>query len=386
MWSSLLFKRLISVFRRLPYWQMCVALLLSVVLHVYVLDKMYFYEPKAEFVVQQPLAANLVVIQPAQVMEQAVKRTPEPANREVVEPKLLPKKLTFKPVPVREIDAVPAAQVERPAEMLSVEASAQVVETAAQPLEATDAEPVVTEPVATQLLEAEAAELHVNHDTYEYVETTFGVYTDKELAAGTGPVGEANMVYEERLGGAQYHIKSTVHAKGLAAMFIPDLVQTSDGIIAERGLQPTHYLYQFGDKANKTFQADFDWSSNQIHLHSAKGDQTLPLALGTQDLLSFMYQFMFMQPLQNMQLTITNGKKIGEYQYSFEGEEVLNSPMGELKVIHLLRASAENEKKTELWLAADYQYVPVKIRETDKSGKVYELVVKHLNTTKPSVQ
>ena len=72
-----------------------------------------------------------------------------------------------------------------------------------------------------------------------------------------------------------------------------------------------------------------------------------------------------------MQLNITNGKKVGVYDYSFEGEEVISTKMGELNTVHLLRSSAEKEKTTELWLALDYQYVPVKIRETEKDGKVY---------------
>ena len=41
------------------------------------------------------------------------------------------------------------------------------------------------------------------------------------------------------------------------------------------------------------------------------------------------------------------------------------------------------KKKTELWLSLDYQYVPVKIREREKDGKIYELVIKSLKTENP---
>lgn len=188
------------------------------------------------------------------------------------------------------------------------------------------------------------------------------------------------MAFERLPDDNTYQIKSLIKARGLAALVIPDLLQTSAGDIGQAGLKPRHYLYQFGNKQNKTFSADFDWGAHQLNLHSANGSQAKILADGTQDLLSFMFQFMFVPPLQNMQLNITNGKKVGVYDYSFEGEEVISTKMGELNTIHLLRSSAEKEKTTELWLALDYQYVPVKIRETEKDGKVYVLLVKALKT------
>ena len=95
---------------------------------------------------------------------------------------------------------------------------------------------------------------------------------------------------------------------------------------------------------------------------------------------SYTHLDVYKRQLQNMQLNITNGKKVGVYDYSFEGEEVISTKMGELNTVHLLRSSAEKEKTTELWLALDYQYVPVKIRETEKDGKVYVLLVKALKT------
>ena len=192
------------------------------------------------------------------------------------------------------------------------------------------------------------------------------------------------MLYERAADGEHYHLNSVMQAKGLVALFIPDLLQTSDGKLVASGLQPQHYLYQFGDKKNKTFSADFDWPAKTLRLQSATEVKELPLVDGTQDLLSFMYQFMFVPPLQNMQLAITNGKKLGIYDYSFEGEETIPTKIGQLSTIHLMRQGDAGDDKTELWLALDYQHVPVKIRKTEKKGKVYELLVTSLKTEKPA--
>jgi hypothetical protein len=76
---------------------------------------------------------------------------------------------------------------------------------------------------------------------------------------------------------------------------------------------------------------------------------------------------------------MTNGKRLRTYAYSFEGEETITTKLGELKTIHLLKGSGD-EEKTEIWLATDYQYLPVKIRKTEKDGTVIEQVVTNILT------
>jgi hypothetical protein len=220
---------------------------------------------------------------------------------------------------------------------------------------------------------------------YQYVETEFDVYTSKIDQPNHSRAGIAKIVYQQLPNSEKYQIKSLIQAKGLVSFVIPDLLQTSDGYLDGIGLKPTHYLYQFGNNKSKTFHADFDWERKILTLRSEKSEEKLELGEHTQDLLSFMYQFMFVPPLQNMQLSITNGKKLGVYEYAFEGEETISTKMGDLKTFHLIRMAEEGEKRTELWLALDYQHVPVKIRETDKEGKFYELQVTNLKTQQLSI-
>ncbi len=215
---------------------------------------------------------------------------------------------------------------------------------------------------------------------YTYIESEFDVYTELESQSKRAPAGSARIVYQRTPDGQQYQLKSLMQANGLISLILPDLLQTSEGHLTDAGLQPSHYLYQFGNKKDKTYRAYFDWNNKKLSLQTASGEETLDLQTGTQDLLSFMYQFMFAPPLHTMQLSITNGKKLGMYDYIFVGETSISTAIKNLNTYHLERISEEGEKKTELWLALDYQYLPVKIRETDKHGKVYELVIKKLIT------
>jgi len=343
------------------YRRLAIALVLSLLLHLFLIGKFYFKLPD--------LNEERHVIEARLVLPKPVKAKSPVVATPIVKPDVLP-------APPPQPKEMPAEDAPLAPEALS---QAQAVPTPqpAEPLPPSDAVVSNVEPdVADNQIEETG--LIVNKNPYKYVETEFDVYTDKEPKLSSNPAGKAEMLFQILPNGEQYQIKSLVQLKGLAALFIPDLIQTSDGYLDRAGLLPVHYLYQFGDKKNKTYSADFDWESKKINLHSEKGDQKLALAEGTQDLLSFMYQFMFVAPLQNMQLSITNGKKIGVYEYSFEGEETIATKMGDLNTIHILRMAAEGEKKTELWLALDYQYVPVKIRETEKDGNVFELLATSL--------
>ena len=116
-------------------------------------------------------------------------------------------------------------------------------------------------------------------------------------------------------------------------------------------------------------------------MQNGKKTKTAPLVEGTQDLLSFMYQFMFVPPLEQMQLSIASGKKLGTYDYGFEGEETLSTKMGDLSTVHIFTSRGDSDEKTELWLALDYYYLPVKVRQTEKDGSVIEQIATRISTS-----
>jgi Protein of unknown function (DUF3108) len=217
----------------------------------------------------------------------------------------------------------------------------------------------------------------VNENAYQYVETTFNVSTK----IGGSPEGTANMTYSLKDG--HYRINSVAKAGGLAALVLSELLQTSEGTLTKTGLQPNKFTYNYGDKASKSRLATFDWQTKMVSMQTAAGVESDDLPDDTQDLLSFMYQFMYVPPLHKMQIPIVNGKSLRTYDYSFEGEEVIALPMGDVNTIHIQHSNNENEEKIELWLAVDYQYLPVKILKIDKNGKIYEFTASRINPTRP---
>ncbi|MES1989282.1 MAG: DUF3108 domain-containing protein [Pseudomonadota bacterium] len=354
MWISSSWIKLKSLCQDASYRRLALALGLSLLLHLFLIGKFSFNLPnlnEQHDLIEARLLLPKALPSPVQNPHEVIK----PVEKQV-EPNKPLEQTEEEPV---EPLASPNQQSEPPLET-PIDNIASV-----EPPEAAQS---IIEP-------QEEAGLVAKPKPYQYIESEFDVYTDKEDEPNRSIAGSARVIYQRMPNGEQYQIKSLIQARGLVSLVIPDLLQTSDGYFDELGLQPAHYLYQFGNKKDKTFSADFNWRSKKLTLHSQKGDQTFDLKDGTQDLLSFMYQFMFVPPLQNMQLSITNGKKLGVYDYTFEGEETINTKLGNIKTIHISRMAPEGEKKTELWLALDYQHVPVKIRETSGDSKMYELVI-----------
>ncbi|MDP2153573.1 MAG: DUF3108 domain-containing protein [Methylotenera sp.] len=207
------------------------------------------------------------------------------------------------------------------------------------------------------------------------------VHTEFEVTRGgdSSILGTAYITFSMDSRKNTYQLTSIIEPKGLASIFLNKLEQYSEGKVDEEGLKPSYYAYEFGANSGKNQYAHLRWSEGVIEMTSNKGKKLEPLPEGTQDFLSFMYQFMFTPPLNVMQITMTNGKYLRTYTYSFEGEETITTKLGDIKTLHLLK-SGENQEKTEVWLALDYQYLPVKIRKTEKNGNVIEQIATKIKT------
>lgn len=291
-----------------------------------------------------------------------------------------------KPLPEKSRPAVPDAAPksmpvarERPAERVAVEARAIPPDALPAPVEpvvpaavvVTPSLPPVDGPVVEEAAPAEAEE--------PVPQAPSRVVIDYQIVRKGGVAGVEHHSYQAREDGG-YVLTSLAEAKGLLALALSDLVQRSEGQVTPRGLRPTSYLYQYGKNVDKAQKASFDWQGGTLTMEVGSRRQTAELQEGTQDLMSFMYQFMFVPPLQDMRLAVTNGKKLKIYHYNFEGEEPLETRMGLLRTLRIGKSGSDGEEKTEIWLAADYHYLPVKISKTEKDGTVTERIATSLQT------
>jgi len=358
------------------YKRLGVALIASVALHAFLLGKLDLKLPslkKEMHLIEARIQMPKAVVKQVEAPKQEEVVAPKPGPVELQKPAAKPKKVVIQP-------EEPAATTEAPA---TVPDMAPPAKPTVQPENIEPEMSLAERQQAAQLLAKEQpidSGLAINENAYQYVETYFDVSTKIDGSAE----GKATITYN-LVENNHYQLKWLTQASGFAALLLPDLLQTSEGTLTKTGLQPTSYLYQFGNKADKTRTANFDWQNKKLTMQTSKATQTEDLPEGAQDLLSFMYQFMYVAPLQAMQIHIATGKKLANYDYSFEGEENINTSFGELKTIHIRHSGNDEDEKTELWLAIDYQYVPVKIRKIEKNGKVIEMVATRINTNRPTI-
>lgn len=206
----------------------------------------------------------------------------------------------------------------------------------------------------------------------EHAEIRYTLYKGRNGLA----VGKVEHTWERD--GRRYSINQVAEASGIFSIFVSGRhVQISQGEITPQGLKPDAYWVQRGQRADKTDTAQFDWAGGKITFGTANDTRTVSLPTGTQDLLSFLYQLAFNPPQQGggTELNITTGRKLGSYGYQALGEETLDTELGPIKALHIGQGRGEGEENTEIWLATEYHYLPVKIRFTDKQGSVMEQTV-----------
>ena len=183
-----------------------------------------------------------------------------------------------------------------------------------------------------------------------------------------------------------YHATSEASAVGLFALAQRrPITYTSTGESTEEGLRPTRFE---GRRNNSISTAEFDWISAKLTMIHDGQNQTVALPPATQDRLSAMYQLMYlvqakppMMPMTGtLEFAMTTGRKLDRYRYDIHLDVVIDTPLKRLATLHLVKRREDSgDSGTEVWLAAEYHYLPVKVVIVESSGVRYEQVVTRLD-------
>lgn len=231
------------------------------------------------------------------------------------------------------------------------------------PTELSDIAPVATrdEPPATAVV-SEAPFPEANDFAYpdKHVEIAYRLHSSEDFT-----MGQVAVTYTVKSN--NYTITSIGEANGLVSLFVPGKhVQVSQGKVTREGLKPESFWIERGQKADKRNSVQFDWSQQTL-TYPLRNRESVSLPPNAQDFLSFLYQFSFAPPQAGQEVFVTDGRKLDRYTFALMGEENLETPVGLLATLHLA-ARKEGRITAELWLAKDYELLPIKIRLVDKKG------------------
>lgn len=180
--------------------------------------------------------------------------------------------------------------------------------------------------------------------------------------------------------GKTYQVRSETSAIGIFSFLSKGkILLVSRGDIGAAGLRPRHFEHHRGDDPNKAIFADFDWNKNKLSLKYDGRSETADLPAGTQDRLSLMYQFMFMPRDAKLSFPMTNGRALETYRYILVGEEKITTPIGTLQTLRYTKLrDKDDEDSTDIWLAKDKQFFPVRVLMRKKDGGQTEQIITDL--------
>ena len=196
-------------------------------------------------------------------------------------------------------------------------------------------------------------------------------------------IGKADDHFEHD--GKQFTIVSDTKTVGLAAALHKMSIRREvHGTITNAGLQSGTFSEERTKKAPKS--AKFDWIKKQVILDSGQGPQTVPLPdYPTFDQSTFAWSFAFNPPNNKEgKVALTDGRKLSEYRFAMIGRDKLTTPLGEMDTIHMKKIQDKDDKRGfEVWLAAQKNFLPVRILFTDDGDTVDSVVTNLTFPAKP---
>lgn len=180
-----------------------------------------------------------------------------------------------------------------------------------------------------------------------------------------------------RYAGGKYEIEESWEGRGLFRL-LGNAKRVSRGEVAVDGLRPLQYSDQ--RTGRDTELASFDWRAKTV-TYQYKGDPvTIPLPAHPTDDLAALFGFAFKPPREPLVLQdVVNGRGVSDRIFRFEGRERLATPAGEFDAVKLVRRK-DNGDRAEIWLAADRNYLPVRVLVVDRKGTRIDQVLTRLLT------
>jgi hypothetical protein len=199
-------------------------------------------------------------------------------------------------------------------------------------------------------------------------------YSELRLASGT-------TVIDWTMGeDGRYDLRMTTSALGITLIELH-----SQGALRAFGLAPERYTETRTRRAAQA--ANFDWKARRITFSAHAHER--PLAEGAQDRISFQFQLMLLGRAlpdvfddgRRLMMWMVGRDDATAYRFRTVGRERTDTGIGPVDAVRLERVAAgEADARIDVWLAPRLGWLPVRLRFTDRLGRVTESVLQSLPT------
>lgn len=147
--------------------------------------------------------------------------------------------------------------------------------------------------------------------------------------------------------------------------------------VHKRILRPQSYHYVLSALFNKREQREvFDWNKGTV-THSYKDKlKTEPVKPGTHDRFTSRLQLRedLEAGLESMTYLVAEKGRIKTYEFAALGREAVTTPVGTFSALKVERVRDKGSKrKTHLWLAPEWDYLLVRLKQVEKDGSEFTL-------------
>ncbi|WP_300730166.1 DUF3108 domain-containing protein [Pseudomonas sp.] len=165
-----------------------------------------------------------------------------------------------------------------------------------------------------------------------------------------------------------------------ASMLVASLNEESTLKVEKDALIPLTYHFERGGLGKKkSIDLDFDWSAKMV-TGTDQGDPVkLPLLSGMLD--KSTYQLALQRDVaagkKSMSYQVVDDDKIDTYDFRVIGPENVETKAGKIDAIKVerVRDPTQNKRITQMWFAKDWSSLLVKLRQVEKDGKEYNIVL-----------
>jgi hypothetical protein len=156
----------------------------------------------------------------------------------------------------------------------------------------------------------------------------------------------------------------------------------SAGSLQPFGIAPDRYVERV-EVANRELRAEFDWTTRVVAFAGRGAGQPAGFLDGVQDPLSLQFHMPLLAQAYpwrftpGAELTFQIARRgIETYTFRVEGYEPVRVRDRDINALKIERPRGANaSRRVEMWLAPDYQWLPVRLRFTDTNDEVWDSVL-----------
>ena len=158
-----------------------------------------------------------------------------------------------------------------------------------------------------------------------------------------------------------------------------EAVEESQGEISAERVIPQTYSYRETDDEEDNAEVRFDWQAFKAYTSSGGVTWSQEIEYGIQDRLSqqLMVRLELSRGEREVSYRVADGGKLKSYLFRVVEEEMLETPLGELRCLKVERSKESRKPDYTIWFAPKLDYLPVRI-ERRRKGKRYKMELESL--------